>query len=320
MLDGGGASGSTTQMPPSNEPRARLDEQAALEELERLRRALEQSRQRRKQANEEFDSFLRSFKRRPEPSAAETSREEPVGPRYARSPDPRPKDVAEPVPPAALTRRPDRPSTELPAQHAIPPAIAGAIDRDEARLSDLPSETAAADVPGAQPATGVSSTASAAIPVALRPEEHPSGLRNPRVLAVFVLLAILGVFFAVRAFAPDAAPAPPSESSARQAPAQAAPTPPAAAQAPPGNGPAPADPAGVQLTTVRHVWVRITADGVKTLERELPADSRIPIDARESIVIRAGDAGAVRMVIGGKDQGPLGPDGVVRTRAFTPPR
>ena len=39
----------------------KFDEQAASEDLERTRQALEESRQRRRRASEEFDAFLRSF-------------------------------------------------------------------------------------------------------------------------------------------------------------------------------------------------------------------------------------------------------------------
>ena len=41
---------------------APFDEQAALEELERLQRAIEESRRQRGQTVEEFDAFVRSFK------------------------------------------------------------------------------------------------------------------------------------------------------------------------------------------------------------------------------------------------------------------
>jgi hypothetical protein len=325
-------------MPPSNESRARFEEQAALEELERLRRALEQSRQRRKQANEEFDTFLRSFQRRPDPPAAETPAEEPRTPRYARPPDPRPREVPEPPPPAPLTRRPDRPAIEEPPQTpaAAPVAVGRAIEPYDSPLMDLPSEVPptvearspeiarSVEQPRSERPESARDAAGAlepGIPLALpTTEEQPSQLRNPRMLAVFALLAILGVFFAARALAPDGPPPPPPESAAGQAPAQAAPAAPPADRTAGGNRPAIAESTGVQLTTIRRVWVRVTADGVKTLERELPADARIPIAAKDSIVIRAGDAGAVRLVIGGKDQGPFGPDGVVRTRAFTPPR
>ena len=55
------------------------------------------------------------------------------------------------------------------------------------------------------------------------------------------------------------------------------------------------------------------------MEREFPADQRIPLGADRAIVIRAGDAGAIRLVVDGKDLGPLGRDGQIFSRAFTVP-
>jgi hypothetical protein len=54
------------------------------------------------------------------------------------------------------------------------------------------------------------------------------------------------------------------------------------------------------------------------MEREFTADQRIPFSADRAIVIRAGDAGAIRLVVDGKDLGVLGRDGQVFERAFTP--
>jgi hypothetical protein len=67
------------------------------------------------------------------------------------------------------------------------------------------------------------------------------------------------------------------------------------------------------------VWVRVTVDGERVLERELEAGVRIPLEAKETIVVRAGDAGAIRLTIAGKDQGVFGPDGIAVTRTFPVP-
>jgi hypothetical protein len=74
------------------------------------------------------------------------------------------------------------------------------------------------------------------------------------------------------------------------------------------------------VTTTRTVWLRVIADGVPVVERELPANTRLPFIARERIVIRTGNAGAVRLTIGGLDQGTLGGFGEVVTRRFDVPR
>jgi len=71
-----------------------------------------------------------------------------------------------------------------------------------------------------------------------------------------------------------------------------------------------------ELTTTGPVWVRVIADGERVVERELPANARIPLTARKTIVIRAGNAAAVRVTLAGQDQGVLGPEGVALTRTF----
>ncbi len=82
--------------------------------------------------------------------------------------------------------------------------------------------------------------------------------------------------------------------------------------------PVPGDPHAlrVDLTSLRRVWLRVSVDGRIALEREVPAGERMPFGADRSIVVRAGDAGAVTVRVGPDDQGPLGRDGQVVTRAF----
>lgn len=100
-----------------------------------------------------------------------------------------------------------------------------------------------------------------------------------------------------------------------QSPATSAP-----AVAPAAPQPITVSPYDSQIVTSRPVWVRVVADGQRVIERELQAQARIPFKATRSIVIRTGDAGALRLSIGGRDQGPLGADGVVVTRTFSVPR
>jgi RodZ C-terminal domain len=93
-----------------------------------------------------------------------------------------------------------------------------------------------------------------------------------------------------------------------QAPAPAAP-----------SVPAPATPARavrVELTTLRQVWLRVIVDDVKTMERVVEADQRIPLEADRAVVVRAGDGGAVRITTGGSDGGLMGVEGQPITRTF----
>jgi cytoskeleton protein RodZ len=106
-----------------------------------------------------------------------------------------------------------------------------------------------------------------------------------------------------------AAPAPTPEPS--PAPAAAATAPAAAAERSTESA----------IVTERQVWMRVIADGERVLEREVPAGTRIPLKAEKTIVIRTGDAGAVRLSIRGGQSTPLGREGEVVTRSFTvPPR
>ena len=67
------------------------------------------------------------------------------------------------------------------------------------------------------------------------------------------------------------------------------------------------------------MWVRVLVDGKREVEREVEADAHVPLPAGRIYVIRAGDAGAVRLMLNGKDQGPLGQESQVVTRTFTVP-
>jgi hypothetical protein len=109
----------------------------------------------------------------------------------------------------------------------------------------------------------------------------------------------------------DAPPAAvPSSASEEPAPPAAAPV------EPPEASPVEPHRLRLDLTTTRNVWLRVTVDGRVALERELGPGEKLPFGADRSIVIRAGDAGAVSVTVGGVDRGPLGEDGKVLTRRF----
>jgi hypothetical protein len=63
--------------------------------------------------------------------------------------------------------------------------------------------------------------------------------------------------------------------------------------------------------------MRVTVDGVRTLERELPAGQTLSFGGERAVVVRAGDAGGVRATMNGVDRGPLGRDGWPQTVPFT---
>jgi hypothetical protein len=75
----------------------------------------------------------------------------------------------------------------------------------------------------------------------------------------------------------------------------------------------------VEIATDRPVWMRVTVDDARLFERLVPAGEKIPLRADRRIIVRAGDAGGVRLTVNGRDGGVLGGDGQVVTRTFTPP-
>jgi uncharacterized protein DUF4115 len=228
-------------MPTEHESHVPFNEQAALEELERLQRALEESRQKRKDASAAFDQFVNSFRKEP-------------------GREPRPEHAAWP-------RAEVGPSTLVRDSRIAPPIL---------------------------PAT----------------RRNPLPRAGIFAGAVVVIAAGVAVTRMWRA-SPPQSPASSSVSSAVPgAPATTTP-----ARLPTSES---AVPAGTQseLRALRHVWVRATVDGKRVLERELNAGDRVPVNGR-TIVIRAGDAGAVRVVIDGRDRGILGETGIAVTRTYT---
>jgi hypothetical protein len=150
-----------------------------------------------------------------------------------------------------------------------------------------------------------------AVPAALRaPAPRSSRRISPAVGVLAVLVIGAAAFFVWQARSRD--PGAATETGVAQ-PQPAAVTP---QVAPPAPAPAAPAPPAAEVSTVRKVWVRVLVDGQKVLERELPADAHIPLTPTSQVVVRAGDAGAVRVSIAGKDQGPVGRDGEVATRAF----
>jgi hypothetical protein len=268
---------------PEDETPPRFEEQAAQRELEHLQRAIEETRGRRRRANEAFDSFLKSFDERP-PRAAQPAAA-PPGPDFTNA-----DAVLRASPP------PPSPPSPPPAAATVPLPVPAQVPRG---ASEPPPVVAAP--PTEAPEIRV-------IPAAFAPPAPDRG-RHPYAVpgGIAVALAITIAFVAWR-----------GRSGERTVEDQ----PSAPVQTAPALTPAPAPTSGseqrpaAQLVTSRRVWMRVSVDGATTIEREVAENTTIPLQATSQIVVRAGDAGAVRVVIGGKDLGPLGPDGQVRTRAY----
>jgi hypothetical protein len=262
-----------------------FNERSALEELERLADKIQVSRRQREQKVAEFDAFVRTFRHDRYTTAIAAHEKE------ARRAEDRPL-VSAPVIQAARSVTTADPIASVPAAPAVatvePP---------------LPA-------PPVFPAGPLSSSS--------KPRPRPRAAHIGVVLAGLAVIAVAVLLW-------RSADAPVGQPAAARPPATTAP-PPARAAAPgaAAAAPAPVKPAGppralnIEFVTVRPVWARITVDGRRAMEREFKADQRIPFGADRAIVIRAGDAGAIRLVVDGRDLGVLGRDGQVFERVFTP--
>jgi hypothetical protein len=261
-----------------------FDERSALEELEQLADKIQLSRRQREQKVDEFDSFVRTFRHdRYAASIAATDRER---------------------------RADDRPAASNAATHATGGAAPVGVSPVEAPIA------ATAEVPESNPW---------AVAAPREPVAHVSIDRRGRPRAAYVGVAVAAlavIVVAVLLWRSTGVPVGPAAQPDPRAVSQ--PTTAAAAPAPVAPAPAPTVPAGppralnIEFVTVRPVWARITVDGRRAMEREFAADQRMPFAADRAIVIRAGDAGAIRLVVDGKDLGVLGRDGQVFNRTFTP--
>ena len=170
------------------------------------------------------------------------------------------------------------------------------------------------DVPPVRPAGVPAPTASgrAAADIPARPR---SALRLAALAAPVLAVAVAAAWFLGRppdparerpVFEQQAAPA-----AAGDAPSPVQPGPPVQAVDPHALR--------IDLATRRPVWLRVIVDGTIAIEREVATGEELPFAANRTIVVRAGDAGAVTVRVGGVDQGPVGRDGQVLTRTFSAP-
>lgn len=266
-LDAARHTQSTTGMSNGTEERAQWDETAALEELERLRRSIDEWRKRRKDVQAEFEGFVRGFRRPPIDARVELP---PVGQPFRHSGS-------------------DLESPNLPA----------------------PSAPAALEPVEAAPALPLAESGS-------MPRSANARIRRARTIWVAGVLIALGAISVLLFWLLQS----PQDRPVRQGAAVPARSVPAV----PRPDPAPAPQPSVSDTTprsdivaVQRVWVRVVADGVRVVERELQAGERVPLRAGATSAIRAGNAGALRLTIDGEDRGLLGPEGEVMTRTVRVP-
>lgn len=79
-----------------------------------------------------------------------------------------------------------------------------------------------------------------------------------------------------------------------------------------------AAPLSVTLETEHEAWVAATADGKRIVYRNLPPGTREVLRAERELILRVGDAGAVRWSVAGSDPVVMGARGAVRDVVLTP--
>jgi hypothetical protein len=160
-------------------------------------------------------------------------------------------------------------------------------------------------------------------------EAPPSSASGPGVrwrrwvAGACVLLAVVALGVAILRrpdLPPDTAPTVGTSGtvpSAVEGRASPAPGPPAHA-GPPAIASAPADAVVVTLETTGPSWIAATVDGRREIYAVLQPGTKTTLRAADEIVIRTGDAGAVRWSLNGRDAVAMGRPGEVRRVRITP--
>lgn len=292
-LDDGGGTRSTNRV--TNEAdKPTFDEDSVLEELERLRGAIRLARSKREEKVAQFESFMRDARMAAMREAARAVGVDPDDDEEVQT------APAPPVKPSELTPfvwQAAAPWPLPPAEPSEQPAPAAPVSR----LDDMSEATAA----------------------------FPDPLPHRRSLDTYIIGASAGVLIIALLVVstiggdsePPAAPTTPAQTQTTPGgqPAPGLAIPPKTYQAPPpAAGPAAPLPLQVELVALRKVWVRVTVDGDRAIEDEVEEGQRLRFGANRSIVVRAGDAGAVTISVDGQAAAPLGRAGQPATRTLSP--
>ena len=258
------------------------DENRALEQLERFHREILRARRDRERASAEFEGFVQEMQG---PAEHGTAPAPPVERAVRRAPRP-------------IVPGPDRPAGE-PAPRP---------------RAESPAPTA--------PPVRASESITEPIPALAAPSRSRWGFLA---LAIGLLVGAASAFyFLQRSSAPIGQPQTAAPAAVPQAPSSAAAGPATPARPSPDEVKAATPPAvsssTVRLVTDRPVWMRVIVDGEKVLERELPAGQTLTYTPTALIVVRAGDAGGVRVTVGNGPEEVLGRDAFPATRRFQVPQ
>ena len=277
-------------MEPSQTP---FDEKAALEELERLRDAIQAARRARMAKSDEFDEFVNGFKT-PPPLAPETPLVSAAEDASGASEDafgvsedaPHVESPAAPMPAMELATAPV-PAIELPTPAPVPELLT---------LTPTPEPSTVTMLPERRPAGP--------------PRRYP-GIRIIAIAGIAALALIAALAYSSRGPSTRVVEAPASTVQPSPPPVEAPPV-----STPPPPAPAPVANVNVELRTLQPVWMRVTVDGQKQREGTVPAGEQLQLHADHAIIVRAGNGGDV-MVKTANGETPLGVAGQPVTFTFT---
>ncbi len=88
----------------------------------------------------------------------------------------------------------------------------------------------------------------------------------------------------------------------------------------PPTQPVPQDKLVLEVTPLWNVWVRVVADGKELYANELGKNKKMTFEAKRELRIRVGQDSAVRLVLNGKPQPPLGKTTNPITKVYTLPK
>jgi hypothetical protein len=264
-----------------DEQKPPFDEKAALAELERLRESIQAARQARQRTSDEFEAFVKSF-RKPAPV---------------------------PVPELTVTPASESPAATSRASEAPQGPAPDSIDRSPRSLDPLPP-------PPSVPSTTDSFDDKAARPPLPLPRRYRLDIRSLGVLAFITVIAL--ILFATRSG--RGTPPPPttlSNGSDKAALARnAAVSPPAVTQSTPAS--AAARGVTIELRVIRPVWMRVVVDGRKDVEGTVQPGEPLHFAGNQSIVVRVGNGGDIVVKTGDREES-FGPAAQPLTRTFSKP-
>lgn len=314
-------------------------------ELEQLRENIERVRRARAESLEQFTALTKR-KDEPRPAGGDEAGAVPVRDTTPDAPQVPPRVAAPAAPATTEAEAPSAPPPVSAPQASAPPVSAqpvsarpetappGSAPAAEPEVARPPTVAAAPETvaaPATTPQPQVTNAPAAAPPAADLPSASPdiAGIdaaafeepiaappRQPWGLwAALALLALAGVaaYFLWGRPPREAAPEPAATTPADEV----APAPPPASA--PAAAPAPRPPLTVELATLRPVWIRSVVDANEPVERMLGEGRRLRFEAERALVLRVGDAGAVRVTVNGEDRGLVGRDGQVVTTRFDAP-